>query len=769
VNRSAVDFAIPDDVKDQYSDFNWRIRNLYKIVNENGQTVTFTPNGSQELLLENLHFNNLILKARQLGFCVDPSTRVLMADLKWRSIGSLKAGDEVVAVDEEPLKPGKGQCRRMRTAKVQALRFRRTNAYQITFEDGRQVICSGEHRWLSKNQRNKVPGDWRSIESNSKKKLRVGSLVRWVTKPWGEPSFDDGWFGGILDGEGSMAKASTSGAEINVAQREGALWDAMNAYAENAGYNARVEIDNHPGRPSKHGGRAVHKLCFSRMDELFRLIGQTRPVRFADQRFWEGKEFPGKRSGIGWEKIVSIKPLGPRELVDMQTSTGTFIAEGFVSHNSTLVQLLMLDQCLWVPGMQVGMIAHRLDDAKRLFREKALFAYDHLPDLIKDHVPLVTRSATEAVFKNKSSFIVGTSLRSGTYRILHISEHGKLCAQFPEKAREVKTGALNTVPPKGMIFIESTAEGQSGDYYDFCQDAIALEKSGSPLTQQHYRFHFYPWFHCARYTLPLADAETVVIPEKFARYFESLEKNHGIELTIGQKAWYVLKAATQHEDMKREMPSFAKEAFEAVVEGAIFGDQIELANDDQRIGHKPPLPGFPVYTFWDIGIGDHTAIWLVQFLPNNMKRFIASYANHNLALPHYTNWLQTKAHELKITYRGHVLPHDGVNRDKITAEAYDLALKRLTGVPVLVMPATDPNLGINELRNQFPFFEFDEVQCADGLSAIKSYQWDRDEKADMNKRKPKHNWASHRADAMRTMAFFRQSLFQQSSRVAGGY
>lgn len=468
-------------------------------------------------------------------------------------------------------------------------------------------------------------------------------------------------------------------------------------------------------------------------------------------------------------QIVTFRPNGSQELLLQNLHYNNLILKARQLGFSTLVQLIMLDQCLWVKGMQVGMIAHRLDDAKRLFREKALFAYDHLPDILKKKVPLVRRSATEAVFGNGSTFIVGTSLRSGTYRILHISEHGKLCAQFPEKAREVKTGALNTVPPKGMIFIESTAEGQSGDFYDFCQEAITLQEEGGRQTEQHYRFHFYPWYHCERYTLPLADAETVKIPEKYERYFESLDKQHQIALTLGQKAWYVLKAATQHEDMKREMPSFADEAFEAVVEGAIYGDQIAQANDDQRIGRCPPIPGLPVFTFWDIGIGDHTAIWLVQFLPNNQKRFIASYANHNVGLPHYTNWLQTQAHKLGITYRGHVLPHDGVNRDKITAEAYDVALKRLTGVPVKVMPATDVLLGINEIRNQFPFFEFDDVACSDGLRALKSYQWDRNEKADINKRQPKHDWASHRADALRLMAFFKPSLFNTSVRIAGGY
>ena len=37
-------------------------------------------------------------------------------------------------------------------------------------------------------------------------KLLVGTQVRWITKPWEDGNYEDGWFGGLLDGEGSIAK-----------------------------------------------------------------------------------------------------------------------------------------------------------------------------------------------------------------------------------------------------------------------------------------------------------------------------------------------------------------------------------------------------------------------------------------------------------------------------------------------------------------------------------------------------------------------------------
>jgi hypothetical protein len=49
---------------------------------------------------------------------------------------------------------------------------------------------------------------------------------------------------------------------------------------------------------------------------------------------------------------------------------------------------------------------------------------------------------------------------SGLY--LHVSEFGNICAQAPEKAREIVTGALNMVEAAQFVVIESTAEGQEG-------------------------------------------------------------------------------------------------------------------------------------------------------------------------------------------------------------------------------------------------------------------------------------------------------------------
>ena len=62
------------------------------------------------------------------------------------------------------------------------------------------------------------------------------------------------------------------------------------------------------------------------------------------------------------------------------------------------------------------------------------------------------------VFDNGSSIRVSTSYRGGTLQRLHVSEFGKICRQFPHKAKEIVTGAFEAVGIGNQITLESTAE-----------------------------------------------------------------------------------------------------------------------------------------------------------------------------------------------------------------------------------------------------------------------------------------------------------------------
>ena len=99
---------------------------------------------------------------------------------------------------------------------------------------------------------------------------------------------------------------------------------------------------------------------------------------------------------------------------------------------------------------------------------------------------------------------------------------------------------------------------RGGDFYDLCQKAQNKAQRGHALTDMDFKFHFFPWWRNPDYVLD-ADIE---IPVIMRDYFNTLRDNHGIELGLEQKKWYVKKHEIMGEAMKREHPSTSDEPFQ---------------------------------------------------------------------------------------------------------------------------------------------------------------------------------------------------------------
>ena len=162
---------------------------------------------------------------------------------------------------------------------------------------------------------------------------------------------------------------------------------------------------------------------------------------------------------------------------------------------TTLVCIIWLDTALFSENVRCGIIAQDREAAEAIFRDKVKFAYQNLPELLRLKMPLARDSASELLFAhNNSSIRVATSMRSGTIHRLHVSEFGKICAKYPDKAVEVITGSIPAVPLNGILIIESTAEGQDGEFYNITQRAKALFDAGTELSMRDYRYHFFAWW-----------------------------------------------------------------------------------------------------------------------------------------------------------------------------------------------------------------------------------------------------------------------------------
>ena len=411
---------------------------------------------------------------------------------------------------------------------------------------------------------------------------------------------------------------------------------------------------------------------------------------------------------------------------------------------TTFIQLFMLDCCLFNENTAAGVIAHNREDAEDFFNKKIKYAYDNLPEQIRNVVVATTDSAKQLSFSNGSSIRVGTSLRSGTLQYLHVSEFGKICAKYPDKAEEIISGSLNTVEAGSFIFLESTAEGAWGRFYEICQASMAF---AGKLTKLDFKFFFFSWWQHPNYTLD----DEADIPEDDAIYFTELE-DRDIKLTTGQKGWYSKKKAVQRGKMSQEYPSFPDEAFEQVLEYAVYGKEIGDVVADGRISTVPVNHSKPVHLFFDLGKSmknETTCIWFMQDTSPTYS-FVDYHQDTLKTVGEYVRIIQEKGYIIGDWY----IPHDGGNQHDYDIKTFETRLidagVRQSQIKVVkVVP--ELRIGIDLMKEVFPFCFFDKIRCAEGLKALRAYSYSFDEKrAIMGP--PVHNWASHPADALRQFA-----------------
>jgi hypothetical protein len=432
---------------------------------------------------------------------------------------------------------------------------------------------------------------------------------------------------------------------------------------------------------------------------------------------------------------------------------------------TTEICILFLDWCVFTPETQAGIIAHNREDAEDFFFNKVKFAYDRLPETVTSKVTAVSDSARMLRFSNGSSIKVGTSMRSGTLNLLHVSEFGKICAKYPLKAQEIVSGAFNTVQAGQLIFVESTAEGQGGYFYDYCKAAEDKAKLGTQLTPLDFKFFFYPWWKHPEYAL---DPEGVVITKELDEYFRELAQKHGILLTPAQKAWYVKKAETQGDLIMREYPSTPEEAFQASVKGAYYDLQMARVRKEKRICKVPFEPSVPVNTGWDLGMDDYTTIWFHQRVGIE-NRIINYYEASGYGLEHYAQFLQRLAQESGYIYGKHFLPHDANVRELGTGKSRVEKLESL-GFRNIEVIGNDISLAdqVEAVRTFLATSWFDEVNAAKGVRCLDNYRKKWDDKIGGWRDEPLHDWASHGADGFRSLAvgFNPRKVMKESRRVA---
>ncbi len=448
---------------------------------------------------------------------------------------------------------------------------------------------------------------------------------------------------------------------------------------------------------------------------------------------------------------------------------------------STLISVLMLDSCLFIEHFHAGIIDRRIDDAKeKLGKMKfALDCMQELPAIRADHVEDEGDREKIRLFtadwlgglnvdvkddrirfrSNKSDVRAAVTMRGGTLQMLHVSEYGSIAANFPKRAREIKTGAIEAVPKNGTVFVETTHEGGKwGLNYEMARNA--MDCSGRALTELDFRFFFFPWYDEPDYRLPGDGA--LELPSEVRDYFAKLEREEGAVFTDEQKRWYMGKFKSLGYAVRQEYPSMPEEAFAVQIEGAIYGSLITRLRAQGRLNREfEASDDYPLYVSWDLGRSDNTSMWLVQ--PGSDGKFyvLDHYTAHDMETAHYFGVVRQWEAKYGQTVRLHLIPHDGVNRDPDLV-SYEQRFLRQRMRCQLVPRVRDVWDGIQATRRVLRHCVFharcDEpvvvegVEYMSGLNALENYRTGPVGANGVERPMPLHDATCHSADAFRYFA-----------------
>lgn len=204
-----------------------------------------------------------------------------------------------------------------------------------------------------------------------------------------------------------------------------------------------------------------------------------------------------------------------------------------------------------------------------------------------------------------------------------------------------------------------------------------------------------------------------------------------------------LKAGLTDEQYAQEFEC----SFEAAVVGAYYGKLMQAADNDKRITGVPHEPTTQVYTAWDLGIRDATAIWFAQVVGREI-RLIDYYEATGADLGHYVREIQQRPY----LYSGHIVPHDAQAKELGTGKSRLEVLESLGLKNITIAPMHRVEDGINAVRTIIPRCWFDARRCVRGIDALKLYRAEFDDKLMALKPRPVHDWTSHAADAFRYLA-----------------
>jgi hypothetical protein len=188
-------------------------------------------------------------------------------------------------------------------------------------------------------------------------------------------------------------------------------------------------------------------------------------------------------------------------------------------------------------------------------------------------------------------------------------------------------------------------------------------------------------------------------------------------------------------------------SFDAAIRGAYYGKLMSRLEAEGKISGVPYDSAALVWTAWDLGKNNATAIWFAQVVGREVH-IIDYYEASGPELDHYAAIVRGKPY----VYAGHILPHDAQAKILGMSQTRWEQLEKLLQKMPTPCPMHRVEDGINAARVMLGRCWIDRVKCERGIDCLKLYRADYDVKLGSLRSVPVHDWASNGADAFRYLA-----------------
>lgn len=281
--------------------------------------------------------------------------------------------------------------------------------------------------------------------------------------------------------------------------------------------------------------------------------------------------------------------------------------------------------------------------------------------------------------------------------------------------------------PKIVVFSEYALQSPSA--WDYIRPILKVNKGTAIfISTPRGRNHFYDLFRTAQTTEGwFAEKLTVDDTGVLSEDDIEQERKEGMSDELIQQEYYC--------------------SFDRGVEGSYYSKLIMKMYADERILPINHDPYKLVHTAWDLGWDDSTAIIFFQTDGHNIK-VIDCEEHSTKTLAWFKELLMKKGYK----YGTHLLPHDVEQIDGLSTGCTRKEILEDLQIPVTTVPRGLIVDGIETVKAIMSSKLMISEKCQPLIKSLEHYHREWDDKHKVYGTKPKHDWSSHYADAMRMLA-----------------